>query len=48
MNADVCCPCVTGKEMHVVSAMAPDLITFPEVWWGVETENKSRENMDTG
>lgn len=48
MDADVCCPSVTGKEMCTVSAVALDLITCPEVWWGVETENKSSENMDTG
>lgn len=48
MNADVCCPSVTEKEMCVVSVVTPELITFLEVWWGVETENKSSENMDTG
>lgn len=48
MDADDRCPSVTGKEMRMVSVVAPDLMTCPEVWWSVETENKSSENMDTG
>lgn len=39
MVADVCCPSVTGKEKCMASVVALDLITFPEVWWGVEKTN---------
>lgn len=48
MDADDHVPSVTGKEMCLVFVVAPDLITCPEVWCSVETENKSNENMDTG